>query len=96
MRCISSSTCNSCEQDEAEFLTVDVLKDVSIDPIDPIDETTINTEETSNEKTDSDSNTTSSLKSSTNYEEPSLESCSIAYFAGYLAKVLGQICMHRL
>jgi len=81
MRCIS--TCNNCEQDEAEFLTVDVLKDVSIDPI---DETTTNAEETSNEKTDSDSSTSSSLKSSTNYEEPSLESCSIVYLAGYLAK----------
>lgn len=37
------TTCKNCETDEAEFLTVDVLKDVSIDPI---EELITNTEET--------------------------------------------------
>lgn len=93
MRC--TSTCNNREHDEAEFLAVDILKDVSIDRIaDPI----MNAEQTANEKTDFDATSTSScLKYSINYGEPSFESCSIVYYAGFLAKqVSGLICMHRL
>lgn len=49
-----------------------------------------NAEETANDKKKyavyGIPSTFSSLRNAINYEEPSLESCSIIYFAGYLAK----------
>lgn len=85
MQC--TSTCKNCETGEAEFLTVHVLKDVLIDPI---AELVTNTEETEVEL--------STLPEALNnqkvyYEQSSLESCSIVYFA---KKVFGQVFMHRL
>jgi len=78
MQC--TSTCKNCETDEAEFLTVDVLKDVSIDPV---EELVTNTEETEVEL----STSPEALNNrKVYYEQSSLESCSIVYFAGYLAK----------
>jgi len=84
MQC--TSTCKNCETDEAEFLTVDVLKDVSIDPV---EELVTNTEET-----EVDLSTSSEVldNSKVHYEKPSLESCSIVYFAGYLAKKCLDMC----
>lgn len=75
-----TSTCKNCETDEAEFLTVDVLKDVSIDPV---EELVTNTEET-----EVDLSTSSEVldNSKVHYEKSSLEYCSVVYFAGYLAK----------
>lgn len=85
MRC--SSNCSNCELDEDEFLTVDVLKDISIDPV---IESTFQPEETCNasNSADSDSSSTSSKNSIIieTADNPSLEVCSISYFAGYLAK----------
>lgn len=81
MKC--TSTCSNCEPDDGEFLTLDVLKDVSIDqPEESI--TTTCVEEDSN----SDSSTSSSYSSSPsiNIVKIELEECSIGYFAGYLAK----------
>jgi hypothetical protein len=81
MQC--TSTCKNCETDEAEFLTVDVLKDVSIDPDNPGEELVTNTEETV-----VDLSTSSEILNNSKiyYKKSSLESCSIVYFAGYLAK----------
>lgn len=85
MRC--SSNCSNCELDEDEFLTVDVLKDISIDPV---IESTFQPEETCNasNSADSDSSSTSSKNAIIieTADNPSLEVCSISYFAGYLAK----------
>jgi len=72
--------CKNCE-DESEFLTVDVLKDVSIDPVEEL--------VTNKEETEVDLSTSSgeALHNSKVYHEnSSLESCSVVYFAGYLAK----------
>lgn len=85
MRC--SSNCSNCEPDEDEFLTVDVLKDISIDPaIEP----TVKLEETYYyNASDSDSSSTTSINDSKTIDTVdniSLEVCSTAYFAGYLAK----------
>lgn len=66
--------------DEAEFLTVDVLKDVSIDRV---EELVTNTEETEVELSTSSE---ALHNSKVHYEKSSLESCSLIYFAGYLAK----------
>jgi len=78
MQC--TSTCKNCETDEDEFLTVDVLKDVSIDPVEEL--------VTYAEETEIDLSTSSEVldNSKVHYENSSLESCSIVYFAGYLAK----------
>ncbi|KAL4113416.1 hypothetical protein QTP88_017041 [Uroleucon formosanum] len=87
MRC--GSNCSNCEPDEEEFLAVDVLKkDISIDAI---TEPTLQLEETCNASytADSDSSSISSKNSITTAEttdNPSLEVCSISYFASYLAK----------
>lgn len=84
MRC--GSTCSNCEPDEEEFLTVNVLKDISLDPvIEPtfqIKETHYATDSNSS-STNMSSNSISAVETADN---PSLELCSIAYFAGYLAK----------
>lgn len=85
MRC--GSNCSNCEPDDGEFLTVNVLKDISIDPV---IKPTFQIKET-HYATDSDSSSSNvSLNSISEVEtadNPSLELlCSIAYFAGYLAK----------
>jgi len=73
--------CKNCETDEAEFLTVDVLKDVSIDPV---DELVTNKEET---EVDLSTSSEEALHNSKVYrEKSSLESCTVVYFSGYLAK----------
>jgi len=65
------------------FLTVDVLKDVSIEPDNPGEELVTNTKET-----EVDLSISSKILNNSKmyYEKSSLESCSIVYFVDYLAK----------
>lgn len=85
MKCIS--TCNNCEADDNEFLTIDVLKDVinninTSNPTDIIETSNFD----SDQQTKSDSDSSTQLFEIPNSLEVSLETCSIIYFAGYLAK----------
>jgi len=86
MKCIS--TCNNCEADDNEFLTIDVLKDVVINNINTSNPTDIietsNFDSDQQKKSDSDSST--QLFEIPKSLEVLLETCSIIYFAGYLAK----------
>lgn len=84
MKCATS--CNNCKPDNSEFMTVEVLKDIKIET-----EIESRIDEALNENfdvtTDSDDLETSSTYSSTSSPtHPTLETCSITYFAGYLAK----------
>jgi len=83
MKCATS--CNNCEPDDSEFMTVEVLKDIKIEI-----ETESSTDEVLNENInvtiDSDDLETTSTCSTSSPTHPTLETCSITYFAGYLAK----------
>lgn len=84
MKCTTS--CNNCVPDYSEFMTAEVLKDIKIET-----EIESRTDEELNENidvtTDSDYIETSSTYSSTSSPtHPTIETCSITYFAGYLAK----------
>lgn len=83
MKCATS--CNNCETDDSEFMTVEVLKDIKIEI-----ETESSTDEVLNENInvtiDSDDLETTSTCSTSSPTHPTLEICSITYFAGYLAK----------
>lgn len=75
---------NNCEQDDGEFHTVDVLKDISVDSNTSAEIVEIPVDNEHDETCDSDTS------SSTPYEvlnvgEATLETCSITYFSGYLA-----------
>lgn len=85
MKC--SSTCNNCEPDDDEFLTVNVLNDLTEIHPSPIEEVDISTEEIQHETHSSDTSS-SSFENSTSTLIPklTLEMCAINYFAGYLAK----------
>ncbi|KAL4121898.1 hypothetical protein QTP88_014318 [Uroleucon formosanum] len=84
MKC--ATTCNNCEPDDAEFMTMDVLKDVQIEK-----EIESNTSEEQFDKlldtADSeDSETCEYNISFSPSSKPTLETCATTYFAGYLAK----------
>lgn len=84
MKCIS--TCNNCEADDNEFLTIDVLKDVVVNTSNNTDiiQTSSNFDSDQQQTTDSDSST--QLFEIPNSLEVSLETFIYIYFAGYLAK----------
>jgi len=83
MKCATS--CSNCEPDDSEFMTVEVLKDIKIEI-----EIESRTDEALNENidvtTDSDDLEISSTYTISSPTLPTLETCSITYFAGYLAK----------
>lgn len=85
MKC--NTNCNNCEPDDCEYFTVDVLNDISLES-DLVESVTIIEENTCNETT-SDSNNSSPVSNNSSpdiNDKPSLETCSVVYFAGYLAK----------
>lgn len=84
MKCIS--TCNNCETDDNKFLTVDVLKDVDVNTSNPTaDIIKISNIDCDPEKT-TDSDSSTQFFENPNSLEATLETCSIIYFGGYLAK----------
>jgi len=82
MKCIS--TCNNCEADDNEFLTIDVLKDAVVNTSNSTDIIKTSNFDSDQQKTDSDSSTQFEIPNS--LDDVSLETCSIIYLAGYLAK----------
>lgn len=85
MRC--GSSCGNCETDDGEFMTVDVLKDIAVE--NNTEELTVSPTDNKNcNETDSDSSSSSTSNSSplTKMNKLSLETCSVTYFSGYLAK----------
>jgi len=83
MKC--STSCNNCEPDDDEYMTVDILKDVVVENSESMydDECTHNQKPLQDSSEDSDS--ISSLENGNNIVVPSLEACSIVYLSGYLA-----------
>lgn len=83
MKC--STSCNNCEPDDDEYMTVDILKDVVVENSESMydDECTHNQKPLQNSSEDSD--LISSLENGNNIVVPSLEACSIVYLSGYLA-----------
>lgn len=82
MKC--STICGNCEPDNDEYITVEVLKDVDLQKEADI-------EDSAKEEHETDSNNSIPLSPSSIDsispvipEEPTLEMCSIVYFAGYL------------
>ncbi|KAL4126559.1 hypothetical protein QTP88_010780 [Uroleucon formosanum] len=81
MKC--SDKCN-CEEDGDEFLTVDVLKDTSINPLDP-DFIEADFDDQQQNLLSDNSSETSSCSLDFSPIPISLETCSLVYFSGYLA-----------
>lgn len=81
MRC--NSSCSNCETDDGEFLTVDVLKDIGVENNKELTDLPAIEENNCNE---TDFNSSNSPILSNNSNQLSLETCSVTYFAGYLAK----------
>ncbi|CAI6354617.1 unnamed protein product [Macrosiphum euphorbiae] len=83
MKCLTTC-CNNCESDDDEFITVEVLKDVPVENLILSENGELSNENYVHETTDSDN---SSKSNEGIYEvDLSLETCSITYFSGYLAK----------
>lgn len=91
MKC--SEKCN-CEDDDVEFLNVDVLKDIKIEINLNEDDMTKIHDEIININTVTEVSSPSIIRPMSKNSEPSpvlnlnhsLENCSIVYFAGYIAK----------
>jgi len=83
MKCLTTC-CKNCESDDDEFITVEVLKDVPAENLILSENGELPNENYFHETTDSDN---SSKSNEGVYDvDLSLETCSITYFSGYLAK----------
>lgn len=86
MRC--NSSCSNCETDDGEFLTVDVLEGIDVENDKELSNLPV--KENNYNEIDSDSSNSpilcNSSPSTNNSNTLSLETCSVTYFAGYLAK----------